>query len=200
MGAVRPGEVVEALPFPQPGREVDVTLVAETLIEPLLLGPVGTFDLAVQLGRARLDVGMVDTEILDMPVELRLELMAIIHCPAVDFAEIDERGSDLADAEREGRDHVVDEVDGVCLGVAFVDLEGSDPGHIVDRRILEAAKLLAAFSFEGQELDIHLDVMARHPLVVALGVDSPMRVPRGNRLSPFRQRTRYWPASEIEIP
>lgn len=54
-----------------------------------------------------------------------------------------------------------------------VDLEGADPCRIVYGRMMEASDLLATFSFEGQELDIHLDVMGRHPLTVLLGVDLP---------------------------
>jgi hypothetical protein len=54
MGAVWPGEVVEALPFGELGFEIDVTFVAEKLVELLLVRSVGAFDLAVELGRARL--------------------------------------------------------------------------------------------------------------------------------------------------
>ena len=50
---VRPREVVEALPFPQLGLEIDVTPVAEKLTDLLLVGPVRTFDFAVQLKQVR---------------------------------------------------------------------------------------------------------------------------------------------------
>lgn len=93
MCAVRPDEVIDAHPVPQLGLEIDVALVAEKLMERLFVGPVGTFDFSFQLGRARLDVGVTDAEILDMPVECRLEPRAIIRCPTGDFIDFDERGS-----------------------------------------------------------------------------------------------------------
>ena len=131
MGAVRPGEVVEPLPLPEFDLKIDVTLVAEELVELLLIGPMGPLDLAVQLGRTRLDVGVADAEVLDMPVELRLELVAVV-------------GPDFSDAERELRDYMIDEVYGVRLGVAFIDLKRADPRCIVDRRVLETTNLLAS--------------------------------------------------------
>ena len=76
---------------------------------------------------------------------------------------------DLPDVEWECSDHVVNEVDGICLGVAFVDFEGAYTGCVVDGRDLEAPDLLASFPDECQELDIHLDVMAWNLLIVALG-------------------------------
>lgn len=93
-----------------------------------------------------------------MPVEFGLEFMAII-------------GSDFLNAEWKLVDDVVNEVDGIGLGVSAVDLERPDPGRIVDGGILEAPHGLASFSFEDEEFDIHLDMMARHLLIVALGVD-----------------------------
>ena len=45
---------------------------------------------------------------------------------------------DLPDGEWEGSDHVVNEVDGICLGVAFVDFEGAYTGCVVNGRDLEA--------------------------------------------------------------
>jgi len=40
VGAVRPGEVVELLPFGEFGFQIDIPLVAKQLIEFLLIGPV----------------------------------------------------------------------------------------------------------------------------------------------------------------
>lgn len=91
-------------------------------------------------------------------MELGLELMPVI-------------GSYFADSERKLFDHVVDKIDGICLGLPLIDLEGSDAGRIVDGGELEAADLLTAFSFEGQKLDVHLDVVAGDLFVIALGVD-----------------------------
>ena len=101
---------------------------------------------------------MANAFVLDMPVELGLKLMPVI-------------GADLTDPEGELFDHVVDKIDGICLGMSLIDFEGSDSGRIVDGGELEAADLLAAFSFEGQKLDDHLDVVAGDLFVVALGVD-----------------------------
>lgn len=46
----------------------------------------GSFDLAVELRRSALDVGVAETLVFDVPVEPSLELTSVI-------------GSDLADAE-----------------------------------------------------------------------------------------------------
>ena len=52
-----------------------------------------------------------------------------------------------------------------------VDLERPDPGCVINRGVLESAHRLPGFILEGEEFDIHLDVMARHLFVVAPGVD-----------------------------
>ncbi|PZX20527.1 hypothetical protein LY10_03851, partial [Planktotalea frisia] len=49
MRAVRSSEVVEALPFVEFSLQIDVTFVAEKLIELLLIGTVGSFDFAIEL-------------------------------------------------------------------------------------------------------------------------------------------------------
>ena len=108
----------------------------------------GSLDLAVELWGSALDVGMADALILDMPVELGLELMAVV-------------GPDLLDAERELFDDVIDEVDRVGLCVFVVDLERPDAGGIVDRGILEPADLLAALASEGEELDVERNFRER---------------------------------------
>ncbi len=77
----------------------------------------GALDLAVQLRGSALDVGMADTLIFDMPVELGLELMPIV-------------GPDFLDAERELFNDVIDEVDRVGLCVFVVDLERPDAGRV----------------------------------------------------------------------
>ena len=113
-----PCEVIEAFPFIEFGFQIDVSFVAEQLVEFLLIGSVRAFNLAVQLRRAALDIGMADAVVLDMPVELRLELMAIV-CP------------DLTNAKWKAFDDVVNEVDGAGLGVFVVDLERSYPGCVI---------------------------------------------------------------------
>ena len=101
---------------------------------------------------------MADPLVFDMPMELGLELMAIV-------------GSDFLDAERELFDDAVDEVDGAGLGMFLVDLERPHPCRIIDGGELEATDLLALFSSERQELDVHLDVVTRNLFVVAFGMD-----------------------------
>ena len=81
MSAVRSGEVVKPLPFSKFCFKVDVTLIAKQLIEFLLVGSVRSLDLAIQLRRPWLDVGMSDALVLDVPVELGLELMAPSQSP-----------------------------------------------------------------------------------------------------------------------
>ena len=110
----------------------------------------GPLDFSVQLRGSTLDVGMTDALVFDMPVELGLELMAVI-------------GPDFFDAEREFFDDVIDEVVRVCLCLFVVDLERPDTRCVIDRGILEPSYFLAALANEGQELDIHLDVMAGAP-------------------------------------
>ena len=51
MRAVGPVEIVESFPFAQSGFEIDVAFVAEQLVEFLLIGSMGSFDFAIQLGR-----------------------------------------------------------------------------------------------------------------------------------------------------
>ena len=118
----------------------------------------GPFDLSVQLRGSSLDVGMSDALIFDIPVELGLELMAVI-------------SPDFLDAERELFDDAIDEVDRIGLCVFVVDFERPDARRIVDVGILEPPDFLAALTSKGEELDVHLDVMTWHLFVVALGMD-----------------------------
>ena len=118
----------------------------------------GSLDLAVQLWSSTFDVSMADALIFDVPVELGLELVAVV-------------GSDFLDAERELFDDVIDKVLSVGLCVFVVNLERPDTCSVVNSGILEAADFLAAFADESEELDVHLDVMAGNLLVVTLGVN-----------------------------
>ena len=124
----------------------------------LLIGTMGPLDLAVELRGFTFDAGMTDAVIFDMPAELGLELMAIA-------------GPDFLNPERELFDDVIDEVLSVGLCVFVADLERPDASCIIDSGLLEPADFFAALASEGEELAVHLDVMARHLLVVALGVD-----------------------------
>jgi hypothetical protein len=97
--------------------KVYITGVRQQLVELLLVGPVRAFDLPVELRRPWLDAGMTDALVLDMPMELGLELMAIV-------------GAHLADPEGEPGNDAVDEGDRIGLGVPVVDLERPDAGRI----------------------------------------------------------------------
>ena len=115
---------------------------------------------------------MPDALIFDMPVELGLELMTIV-------------GADLPDPEGELLEDKVDVVDGVRLGVFLIDLKRAHAGRIVDGRELLQTYLLAVFASEGQKLNVHLKMVARDLLGIALGVNlSKTLPPRGSHLRP----------------
>ena len=160
MRAVRPGEVVEPFPFVELGFEIDITFIPQVLIKFLLIGSVGSLNFAIELWRAPFDVGVSDALVLDMPMELSLELMAIV-------------SPNFANAERKLLNDMINKVDRVCLRVFVVDLERPDTCRIVNCCVLEPANLLAAFPFEGQELDVHLDMVTRYLLLITLGVELP---------------------------
>jgi hypothetical protein len=92
-----------------------------------------------------------------MPVELGLELMASV-------------GAYLLDTEGERLHYVIREIDGAGLSVALVYFQRAHPRHVVNRRVLLPLDLLPLFSLEDQELDVQLDMMARHLLAVSLRV------------------------------
>ena len=153
-------EIVEALPLVELRLQIDVALVAEQLVELLLVRAMRTLDLAVQLRGASSDVRVADALVLDVPVELRLELMTVV-------------GPDLPDSKWELIDDVVDEIDGARLGMLLVDLERPHSRYVINGCELEAPDLLAVIAPKRQELDVHLDVVARNLFVVAFGVDLP---------------------------
>lgn len=173
MGTVGSGEVVEQLPLGQFGVQINIARVAEKLVELLLVGSVGSFDLAVELRRTGFDVGVADAFVFDMPAKLRLELMAVI-------------SADFLNAKGKGCNDVIHEVDGIGLVVAFVDLQRTDSCRIINGRVLKTPSLGARFIYESQELDVHLDLMPGNLLVVALGVDFAHRVPPGRRFTSLR--------------
>jgi len=90
---------------------------------------------------------MADALVLDMLVKFGLELMAIIR-------------PDFFDAERKFFDDMIDEIDGIGLRVAFVDFESPHSGRIVDGSILNPACFFTSFSYESQELNVHLNEVA----------------------------------------
>ena len=68
---------------------------------------------------------MADAFVLDMPMEFRLELMAVI-------------GSDFLNAERKGCNYMIYEIDGVDMDLTFVDRQGADLCGIINGLILGA--------------------------------------------------------------
>jgi hypothetical protein len=101
---------------------------------------------------------MADALVFDVPVELILELVAVVR-------------PHLVDTEWEALDDVVEEVDSVGLGVPAVDLESPDTGGVVDGGVLIALDRFSVFSSEDQELEVKLDLVAWHLLLVAGCVD-----------------------------
>lgn len=79
---------------------------------------------------------MPDPPVLDMPMELRLELMAPV-C------------TNCVDAKRELVDGVVDELDRAFLVVTTVDLQGSYPRRVINGRILKAPDSMPVRGFEA---------------------------------------------------
>jgi hypothetical protein len=71
---------------------------------------------------------VADAFVLDMPMEFRLELMAVI-------------GSDFLNAERKGCNDMIHEIDGIGLVVTFVDLQGTDSFRIINGRVLKTPSL-----------------------------------------------------------
>ncbi len=92
-----------------------------------------------------------------MPMELGLELVTVV-C------------AQFTNPEWKLFDDVVNEVDRVCLRMFLVNLEGANSGRIVDRCLLETTDLFAAFSFEIQKRNVHLNVMSWHLPLIAFGV------------------------------
>jgi len=101
---------------------------------------------------------VTDTLALDVPVELGLELVPIVR-------------PYLSDAEWEALDDVINEGDGIGLGVPAVDLESPDAGSIIDCGILITLDRLAVFALERQELDIDLDLVTWNLLLVSGRMD-----------------------------
>jgi hypothetical protein len=75
MRTVWSSKIVKLLPLIQFLVQIYIVLVTQQLIKLLLVGAVRAFDLAVELRCSRFDIRMSDTQVFDMPVELRLELV-----------------------------------------------------------------------------------------------------------------------------
>ena len=93
--------------------QVDVirdAVLVQQLIELLVIDPMGSFDLAVEVRRPWADVHMADVQRLKMPVKLRLKLRAVISLNDVD-------------AKWQSPHDFVGEVDSRALVARVVDLE-----------------------------------------------------------------------------
>ena len=66
-----PTEIVEALPLGQPLLQIDIALVAQELIELLLIRAMGALDLPVQLWGTGLDVDVLDALVREVPMKQR---------------------------------------------------------------------------------------------------------------------------------
>jgi hypothetical protein len=93
-----------------------------------------------------------------VPVEQRLELVTAI-------------GSDGSYPKRELLHDVVDEVDGVGLRVASVDLECANSRGVVDGCVLVTSHRRTLFPLQRQELHVDLHVVAGDLLLVAMRMD-----------------------------
>nr|WP_228073899.1 hypothetical protein [Kordiimonas pumila] len=71
-------------------------------------------------------------------------------------------------------DNVINEVDRTLLRVTRIDLQGSNTRCIINGCILVPLDLAATSPFEYQKLNIHLNVVARHPFLISFGMDLPV--------------------------
>jgi len=142
------------------------------LIEFLVVGTVRAFDLAIELWRTRLDVCVTDALILDTPMELGLEFVAII-------------GANFPDPGGKALDNMVNEGDGIGLGVPAIDVEGTDAGRVGNGCVLVVSDRFAVLSLESQELHIDLDLVTRNLLLIqgCMNLSNP-RSPR-ERVQPI---------------
>ena len=79
-------------------------------------------------------------------------------------------GADGSYPKRKLFHHVIDEVDGIRLRVATIDLECTDSCGVVDRGVLVAPDGRSLLSRQREELHVYLYVMARNLLLVAMRV------------------------------
>jgi hypothetical protein len=137
-------------------KQVDIVadaVLVEQLVELLVVDAMGAFHLPVETRGPRPDVHVPDVSRLEVLVELRLELGAVV-------------GLHHVDAKRQTSKNFVDEQDRRALIARIVDLQHTNPSAIVDGRELKEPASRAGNSF--QELHIQLQSMAGLRLFVAL--------------------------------
>lgn len=139
MRAVWPSKIVKLLPLVQFLVQIYIVRVTQQLKKFLLVGAVGSLELAVQLRCPRFDIRMSDTQVFNMPMELRLKLMTSI-------------GPDLLDTKRKLGNDVINKGNRVLLRMSFVDFERSHTRSIVDGGVLISFDLLARFAEVSQRV------------------------------------------------
>jgi hypothetical protein len=154
---MRPVVIVIVLPFPQLLIEQvnvvgDAVLVQE-LVELLVVNTMRALDLAIQVRASRLDVHVPNIQTLQVPVELRLKLSAVVRLHHVD-------------AERQPVPDVVDESDGGALVARVVDLQHANPGAIVNGG--ELIEPLAGAGDPLEELHVQLESVAWQRFLISL--------------------------------
>jgi hypothetical protein len=188
---VGPVVIVVVLPLPQLlVKEMDVvadTVVVEELVELLVIDSVRALDLPVEPRRVRADVDVADSPFFEMPMELGLELGAVVRLH-------DEH------AERQAVQDFVDERDRRALGAGVVHLE-----HVNPRAIVDGGELIEPPSRAGdalEEFHIELQSVSRLRFLVALPT-LPMRLMlwfAGRRCIPCRLRIRCAEERAIAMP
>lgn len=74
---------------------------------------------------------MADAQLLDVPMEFGLELMAVVRCPAVDCEEINERGgANFSDAEWKLFDDAIGKIYCISLSMSVIDFQRPNPRRI----------------------------------------------------------------------
>lgn len=119
-----------------------------------------------------------------MPVKLRLELMPVVR-------------ADFLEPEWELFDDVIDEVDRISLRVLFIDLKDPHTRRVIDCSKLETSYFFALFSYECQELDVHLDAGARHLFLISLCINFTYSGSTRQSVYPWRRSVRETVASDI---
>lgn len=89
-----------------------------------------------------------------MPVESGLEFMPVI-------------GADGVNAEGELPDEVINEVNRVCLIVTLVHFEGADSCRVIYRSVLVTPHGFARGVDEVKELNVNLNMVTGHALLVS---------------------------------
>ena len=140
--------------------QIDIIGIAQELIEFQIISPVRTLDLAIEPGSSRLDIYMPDPQILDMPVELSLELMAVV-------------GPHCMNSEGKAVDHMIDKLDCRLLIVALIDPQSADSGGIIYGSVLETLDWFTFRGLECEEPNIDLDVMTWNLFLIAVSQDGP---------------------------